>query len=717
MNKKLIAILTLVMFAITLLPMGAFAASKNTSTGFLPKVTDVGFYALGNIRISQDGVTNNFEDGTFTLDLPAGMEWDNASTGGVGENPSTAKAAIDLVATDAAGFLTATRDSARTMTVAIPATYDGRDLVIPVYVKVTSMGTGDIAVTITDVTTGMTSGDVVVGQFTIGSASIRALSSVTTGENNVELGKIRITENSIGALDGETITLRLPTNMSWREVGATDMNITVNEIGGGAGRLTASVDATDKRKVTFTNSIAATVTGIYDIRTYVTIDSDASYGDVRVSVSGSANVDQGAVVIGKFADYSTTVKAGEAKTITAGRVEQEIAKITVTEGLKESILANRDINFKLPSGVKFDVTNAPFNIVVVKGDATKVPGTVAVADFNADRDRMTIRLTGLTTSSVSFEIRGLEIVAAPNFSGEVKMTVDGSAGVSGDFVVATVKNPVIVEATPVTIKMGVQGQSIGEILVKEPAAETFISGGQIVLRLPENAEWSKLPTVEVVEGDLELGTIGRSGRNLTIPVDADSTVASTIKITGAAITTNRSIPEGDVKVSMVGSTTATDTSSALVEAGSFMANRNTVASVKIATVTTPAEDGVVQPVVMTVGSTVYKIDGVEMTMDVAPYIKDARTYFPVRYVAQALGITADNVVWDGAQRTVTIFRANRIVQVTIGSTTMLVNGVPLTMDVAPEITAERTMLPIRFVAQGLGVNVNWDAATQTVTLN
>jgi len=47
---------------------------------------------------------------------------------------------------------------------------------------------------------------------------------------------------------------------------------------------------------------------------------------------------------------------------------------------------------------------------------------------------------------------------------------------------------------------------------------------------------------------------------------------------------------------------------------------------------------------------------------------------------------------------------------------MMINGASVTMDVAPEITGDRTMLPIRFVAQAFGAQVGWDAATQTVTI-
>ena len=38
-----------------------------------------------------------------------------------------------------------------------------------------------------------------------------------------------------------------------------------------------------------------------------------------------------------------------------------------------------------------------------------------------------------------------------------------------------------------------------------------------------------------------------------------------------------------------------------------------------------------------------------MTMDVAPYIKDSRTFLPLRYVADALGVPDSNITFNNGQ--------------------------------------------------------------------
>jgi hypothetical protein len=100
-------------------------------------------------------------------------------------------------------------------------------------------------------------------------------------------------------------------------------------------------------------------------------------------------------------------------------------------------------------------------------------------------------------------------------------------------------------------------------------------------------------------------------------------------------------------------------------------------------------------------------------MDVAPYIKNGRTYVPMRYAAETIGA---EVVWDATAQTVTLTKGDTVAVFTIGSTTYTINGEAKTCDVAPELTSDRTMLPARYVAEAFGASVGWDAASQTVLI-
>lgn len=120
--------------------------------------------------------------------------------------------------------------------------------------------------------------------------------------------------------------------------------------------------------------------------------------------------------------------------------------------------------------------------------------------------------------------------------------------------------------------------------------------------------------------------------------------------------------------------------------------------------------------VFTIGSAYYTLKGSGQWMDVAPYIRDGRTYMPIRYVAYAMGLTDADIIWDEATRQVILTKESTRVTLIIGSRNIYVNGTPTRMDVAPEITNSRTCLPIAWVAQAFGSTAVWDAGNRTVTI-
>jgi hypothetical protein len=112
--------------------------------------------------------------------------------------------------------------------------------------------------------------------------------------------------------------------------------------------------------------------------------------------------------------------------------------------------------------------------------------------------------------------------------------------------------------------------------------------------------------------------------------------------------------------------------------------------------------------VFRIGDSNYYLDGQAVKMDGQPSIIGGRTLVPVRYLANALGVT--DVGWDQATQKVTL----KGVELTIGSKTLISNGASSQMDVAPSIISGRTYLPARYVAEALGYEVGWDAANQVV---
>ena len=123
-------------------------------------------------------------------------------------------------------------------------------------------------------------------------------------------------------------------------------------------------------------------------------------------------------------------------------------------------------------------------------------------------------------------------------------------------------------------------------------------------------------------------------------------------------------------------------------------------------------------VVMTIGSKDVIVDNNIVAIDTAALIKNERTFVPYRALAEAFGA---KVEWNEKDRTVTTEMDGKRVVMTIDKKEYKVNDKEMTMDVAPYISGDRTLVPVRFVAEALGFQVtptyNTDGTTASVVFN
>ncbi|MDR1246247.1 MAG: N-acetylmuramoyl-L-alanine amidase [Clostridiales Family XIII bacterium] len=102
--------------------------------------------------------------------------------------------------------------------------------------------------------------------------------------------------------------------------------------------------------------------------------------------------------------------------------------------------------------------------------------------------------------------------------------------------------------------------------------------------------------------------------------------------------------------------------------------------------------------------------------DVTPVIIEGRTLVPARAVFETLGGT---VLWDDSGypiQLVSVAYQGAAVNLTIGSVTALVNGAEARLDVPAQIVNERTLIPVRFVSESLGLTVRWNEAGRVVDI-
>jgi len=575
------------------------------------------------------------------------------------------------------------------------------------------------------------SGEVIVGKVTSGDVTLSVTNKQT--RNDTFEVTLRVVESLPGSLEDRTdsLRLRLPDGLVWstivRQTHLWGDNIVapivINDFTGwndtnGELRFTPGAAFAES-----TNNASA-----FEIVLEFQVDDESRVrdGDITMTVRGNSTVKTSSLVVGAYGDFGVSISADSEPTIIAGLREQEIGDIVIKESIGDSLLANRTITLTLPDNARWErqVDGEENGAVNRPADSTSDRGVTLTNDrFGGTDNRVAyFRVTGNSGNNpAELKFEDVEVVVQPGFTGDLKVTVGGSAGISGEVVVAKVVAPVtMTAASKPTVIIGKKDQAAGDFTITETRAGA-LDDANLELNLSDGATWTSLPKVEVTEGDLKIGTVTFNNNVVTIPIDRDSTVASTIKVTNCKYTLDRTIPEGDISVRVRGAAAIGDSvnRNTRIFGGTFDIWTDTLNAARVANavVGTPAPGDTTHSAAFVIGSTTYNVDGVEQTMDVAPYVKDGRTYLPVRYVANALGVDNNNIMWDGASGTATMIKGDKVVQVTVGSKNMIINGANIAMDAAPEIKDGRTMLPFRWIAWAFGANVEWDSATQTVTIN
>ena len=103
-----------------------------------------------------------------------------------------------------------------------------------------------------------------------------------------------------------------------------------------------------------------------------------------------------------------------------------------------------------------------------------------------------------------------------------------------------------------------------------------------------------------------------------------------------------------------------------------------------------------------------KYDGVK------PEIVKDRTLIPLRAVSETLGA---QVEWDEENKTVTVTYNDSTIIVTVDSQTAIVNGEEIEIDSPAIIKKDRVLVPIRVIAEALGLTVEWDGDSHSVIVD
>lgn len=107
------------------------------------------------------------------------------------------------------------------------------------------------------------------------------------------------------------------------------------------------------------------------------------------------------------------------------------------------------------------------------------------------------------------------------------------------------------------------------------------------------------------------------------------------------------------------------------------------------------------------------LNGQMLTFGKPPIMVEDTVLVPMRAIFESLGA---RVYWDEETESAYAMRGNEIIQFTIGSLEAKINGFPFKLLAAPIMEQDTTMVPVRFLAEGLGYDVTWDKDINNVSI-
>ncbi len=105
--------------------------------------------------------------------------------------------------------------------------------------------------------------------------------------------------------------------------------------------------------------------------------------------------------------------------------------------------------------------------------------------------------------------------------------------------------------------------------------------------------------------------------------------------------------------------------------------------------------------------------GFTVKFDTPPVVREGRTLVPVRALTEGMGA---DVSWNAVDGTIVIEKDGFIMQLQLRNSIAYVNGEEVAIDVTPEIINNRTVVPLRFILQHFGYDVDWNTESGLIEI-
>lgn len=537
-------------------------------------------------------------------------------------------------------------------------------------------------------------------------------------------------------MNADKIELELPDTLQW--TAATKVIVGDTTLPAGAISLSASGNGKYKNVLTF--SITDHKKQVI-VKPDVTVDKrDTSKGEVSLKVramQGTKKLETVTATIGKIADFDVAMTAWEKgkKEIPAMYGGDDATIKVKMSGVKGSFTKNRVIDFTV-KGAEVVVENSGKDIKVEPGK--NFDKTIGVTGWKEDGEtkvkdgEFSLTVGADNEDELEFE---LKIKADWAQKGAVTLQADSRDFGKIEAEIAKVTPAYTVETKVTSIKKG-ESLATADIVIKEAKAGLLDTDKFIVLNLNDKnrdtMSFAKGYKVESTNGmkledelfDETAGT--RRGLNtLVLQVKTSSSKeAATITLSNVMVNVDGATVDGEkilasniVEKDDLKASSKKDREEAVRYV--FDADR-TYKKTQDADLETPYVNvvkeygSVATTTVFKIGSKEYTVNGEAKTANEAPFVS-GKGYTMLPVKAVADALGL-KADWNAATKTATFSNSSKVATVVIGADTMYVNGTPFKLAAKAEIKNGSTFVELRSLASAFLVELAWDASTKSVTI-
>lgn len=392
-------------------------------------------------------------------------------------------------------------------------------------------------------------------------------------------------------------------------------------------------------------------------------------------------------------------------------------KFALEEQVEDSLMRNRPTYFSFSEGIILELVNqkVPVTLNGRLGYYPAITEQGKVVGFEVSR---------LPEELTHYEME-VEVVILPTASGHIKVKAEGRSLVEDlSLNILEVVRPFEVSVHGFSALVGVKDQMGGQVILKENAAGRLIQGEQIVLELEEsNMRYSGLPQVYVASGDLRLGNAFSEGNRIMIPIVRSSLTPSTIVIRDFKVTVDQTIATGNYTLKVGGgalSSLATKEDMMPVREEKFI-------EVVLNPVQVPSKpnEGSIEPEQSRPESTslqaIFTLGTPKYQVNQVEKLMDAVPYISSGRTMLPIKYVSEALgISSGAIKwnsvaKTVMIQAEKMIVLTLGSNQMQVGSEILQMAAAPEIVNGRTFVPVAEITRALNVETSWDHLTKQVT--